>query len=132
VETHGVKLLAHDSAGRALLIRHRYGAPQWMLPGSGVKRREAPAEAGSRELRKEMGLRAAAPSPFARYRSSAEGRRDTIDLFVAPVTGEPTADGIELATARFFALDDLPVGLSPATERRLAEWGGERAVDGCW
>jgi 8-oxo-dGTP pyrophosphatase MutT (NUDIX family) len=131
VETHGVKVLGHDAAGRVLLVRHRYGAQQWMLPGSGVQRGKAPIDAALRELREERGLRAAVPSLFARYQSTAEGRRDTIDLFFAHVTGEPIADGVELATARFFAPGDLPVELSPATKRRLAEWRGERAVDAC-
>jgi 8-oxo-dGTP pyrophosphatase MutT (NUDIX family) len=87
VETHGVKVLGHDAAGRVLLIRHRYGAQQWLLPGGGVMRGEAPIDAASCELREETGLRAAARSLFARYRSTAEGCRDTIDLFVAQVTG---------------------------------------------
>jgi ADP-ribose pyrophosphatase YjhB (NUDIX family) len=109
VETHGAKVLSHDAAGRVLLVRYRYGAQRWRLLDGGVKRGEAPIDAASRELRRETGLHAAAPSLFARYRSTAEGRRDTIDLFVAQVTGEPIDDGVELATARFFTPGDLPV-----------------------
>ncbi|WP_343044420.1 NUDIX domain-containing protein [Sphingomonas hominis] len=97
-----------------------------------MKHGEAPIDAAWRELCEETGLRAAEPSLFARYRSMAEGRRDTIDLFVAKGAGEPIADGVELATARFFAPGDLPNDLSPATKRRLAEWRGERAADACW
>lgn len=132
VGTHGVKVLGHDAAGRVLLVRHRYGAQRWMLPGGGVKHGEAPIDAALRELREETGLRAAVPSLFARYQSTAEGRGDTIDLFVAQVTGEPIANAVELADARFFAPGDLPIDLSPATWRRSAEWRGERAVDACW
>ena len=56
--------------------------------------------------------------PVAVLRSSAEGKRDTIHLFRATTRDAPTADGIEVADARFVPLDDLPTSTSPATRRR--------------
>ncbi len=126
VETHGVKLLVHDDRGRVLLIRNRYGAGHWLLPGGGVKRGERSLDAARCELREETGLDVDAPSLFARYHSRAEGRRDTIDLFVAKVAGKPVPDRVEVADACFFALIALPDAVSPATTRRIAEWRGTR------
>jgi len=132
IETRGVKLLVHDDRGRVLLIRNRYGRDHWLLPGGGVKRGEPPVDAARRELREETGLDAATPRFFARHHSSAEGRRDTIDLFVAVASGEPVADGVEVADACFFAPLALPDTVSPATLRRIGEWQGERDIDSRW
>lgn len=66
------------------------------------------------------------------FESGAEGKRDTIHLFKAIVDELPKVDGVEVIEARFFALDALPDGVSPATLRRIAEMKGERPVDGRW
>ena len=46
--------------GRVLLVRHSY-VRGWLLPGGGVGRGEAPADAIVRELREEIGLARSSP-----------------------------------------------------------------------
>ena len=64
--------------------------------------------------------------------SASEGKRDTVFLYRARPTDPVRADGVEVAEARFFALDALPAAVSPATLRRIDEFRGQRAVDEAW
>jgi ADP-ribose pyrophosphatase YjhB (NUDIX family) len=64
--------------------------------------------------------------------ATAEGKRDVVHLFRASASGPVAADGIEVAEARFFALDALPLTLSPATARRIDEHRGRRPVSEAW
>jgi ADP-ribose pyrophosphatase YjhB (NUDIX family) len=133
LKTRGVKVMAFNPAGELLLIRNTYGHRHlFMLPGGGIERRETPAEAAARELREETGLRAERIEARSTHQSRAEGRRDTIRLFTALVTGAATTCGIEVAEARFFALDALPANVSAATLRRIAEYRGEQPVSDRW
>lgn len=131
--TRGVKVMAFDPDDRLLLVRHRYGRTDlWMLPGGGIDRGETPAAAAMRELAEETGCVLAGIGPMGRYEARAEGRRDTVFLFRGTTSDRPVADAVELAEARFFALDALPAGVSPATARRIAEYRGAAAPDGRW
>lgn len=131
--TRGVKVMAFDPDGRLLLVRHRYGRSDlWMLPGGGIGRREPPAAAAIRELAEETGCALADVTAIGCYAARIEGRRDTVFLFRGTTGDMPVADGVELAEARFFALDDLPDTVSPATQRRIAEYRGAAAPDGRW
>ncbi len=133
VRTHGVKVMLFDGDRRLLLVRNSYGrTQQHLLPGGGVKRREAPAAAAAREVREEVGVEATDLTLFAIYVSELEGRRDTIHLFTARTRDQAEADGVEVAEARFFALDALPDTLSDATARRIAEYRREQAVSPRW
>ncbi|MGP7796061.1 NUDIX domain-containing protein [Sphingomonas sp. CLY1604] len=132
-QTRGVKAMAFDPEGRLLLVRHRYGRSDlWMLPGGGIARGEAPADAVAREVHEETGCRLTGIAPIATFMTRAEGRRDTVYLFQAQTCDRPVVDGVELAAACFFALDALPDTVSPATLRRIAEWQGGRVPDGRW
>jgi ADP-ribose pyrophosphatase YjhB (NUDIX family) len=131
--TTGVKVIVYDAVGRLLLIRNRYGRTDlWVLPGGGVKRREALADAAIREVLEETRCAIVAPVPVASYRSAMEGRRDTVHLFHAVTDDHPVADLVEVAEVRFFAADALPPQLSPATRRRIDEVAGRSAITGIW
>lgn len=122
-----------DDAGSLLLVRHSYGRTDlWMLPGGGIHRGEAPEAAAAREMREELGCGVSDLAPVSVHLAGAEGRRDTVYLFRARPIGPIRPDGVELAEARFFALDALPPNVSPATRRRIAEHQGLMTPSANW
>ncbi len=127
--TMGVRALIIDGSDpgsrRVLLIRHSY-VGGWHMPGGGVAKGETLVEAMRREVREEVGLRVeSGVQPLGIYARFRHGASDHVAVFeVQDWSGVPTADGVEIVEARFFALDRLPADLSPATGRRLAEFLG--------
>ena len=131
--TRGVKVMLFDEAGAVLLVRHTYGrTDQFLLPGGGIRPFEKPAAAAAREVREELGCGVADLVFVSTHISTSEGRRDTVHLYRARVDGDACADGVEIAEARFFALDALPASASPATLRRIEEYRGRREASGSW
>lgn len=131
--TRGVKVLVFNDAGHVLLVRNTYGSTHhFALPGGGVRPWEQPHAAALREIREEVSLTLTGLTFISSYFSSGEGKRDTVHLFKAQTVEPPTADGIEIAEAAFFALNDLPSTVSPATSRRLAEYQGASEIAGEW
>ena len=132
-KTRGVKLMLFNEAGELLLVRNTYHLSHlYLLPGGGIRPFESLESAARREVREEAGVAAERIEPLACYHSEAEGRRDTIHLFTGRTADTPKPDGVEVEEARFFPLDALPANLSPATLRRIAEYRGERPIDGSW
>lgn len=86
-----VAALLVDADGQALLVRKR-GTQRFMQPGGKPERGESGAEALSRELREELGLRIA-PSELVslgRFSALAANEADTVvdcEVFDAPVVG---------------------------------------------
>jgi len=131
--TRGVKVAAFDGMGRLLLVRNSYGRSElWVLPGGGIGRRETTEAAACRELMEEVGCRLSDLGEVGRFRSRAEGKRDTVHLYRGMTADPPRADGVEVIEAAFFPLDAPPSGTSPATLRRIAELRRERTPDGWW
>ena len=125
--------MVFDRDGRLLLIRNRYGnAAAFVLPGGGIKWREAAIDAAEREVLEETGCAIHDLTFIATYRAIAEGKRDTVHLFCCMTNDVPRADGIEVSEARYFSLDDLPPTTSPATRRRIEEYSGQRTRNGSW
>ena len=88
--------------------------------------------AAAREVKEELGCAVAELTPVSTHVSASEGKRDTVHLFRARPVGTPCADGVEVAEARYFALDRLPPETSPATARRIAEHFGHSPVSATW
>jgi ADP-ribose pyrophosphatase YjhB (NUDIX family) len=131
--TLGVRVLALDPAERVVLVKHTY-AETWHLPGGGVNRWESCADAAHRELAEEAGLKGARLERIlGAYHNRSEGKDDHVVLYVARVEAAPLqhTDKLEIAEARWFALDELPKAASAATHRRIAEYraGGIGAGD---
>ena len=133
LQTRGVKVMLFSDAGELLLIRNSYGRTDlFVLPGGGVHMFEKPEAAAAREIREELNCGVEGLAFVSLHVSASEGKRDTIHLYRARPTGAVRADGHEVAEARFFALEDLPPSVSPATQRRIAEYRGLREPDGAW
>jgi ADP-ribose pyrophosphatase YjhB (NUDIX family) len=131
--TRGVKVMLFNRDGEVLLIRNSYGASNlYVLPGGGVRPWESVERAAHREIREELGCSIERLALVSTHFTSAEGKRDTVHLFEARLTGVPRADGREVADARFFSVQSLPEAISPATARRLAERSGQAVPDGSW
>jgi 8-oxo-dGTP pyrophosphatase MutT (NUDIX family) len=116
----GVKcVLTHGD--EVLLVRHTYGPRQtWQLPGGGAVRGEDSMHAATREMEEELGLRG------LRWRElrSMEMRLERMPVRVTCVHAElddPTVrpDPVEIAQARWFALDELPARLGAEVEPLL-------------
>ena len=133
IRTRGVKVLVVHADGHVLLVRNSYGnTGHFVLPGGGIRPFEAPLAAALREVREEVGLDLSAVHLLSVHASTAEGKRDSIHLFHGEAEGTPSNDSREIEEAAFFALDALPDGVSPATQRRIEEWQGRREADGSW
>ena len=131
--TRGVKVMLFNWAGEVLLVRHTYGnEAHFLLPGGGVRPFEAPTAAAAREVREELSCGVEGLAFVSNHLSTFEGKRDTVHLYRARAAGEVRADGVEVAEARFFALDALPETVSPATLRRIEEYRGVRAASETW
>jgi 8-oxo-dGTP pyrophosphatase MutT (NUDIX family) len=132
--TLGVRAAVLNDAGEVFLIRHTY-TPGWQLPGGGVEAGETLNEALAKELREEACIRLTGPATLhAIYFNRKVSRRDHVVLFIVRdfVVDEIKKPDMEIAEARFFPLDTLPDGLTPATRRRLVEIAGEAVPDGDW
>ncbi len=132
--TIGVRALLHDDRGRIALVRHSYVAG-WYLPGGGVKKGEAIADALRRELAEEVAITdATIERVLGVYHSRREGKDDHIIVYVAHAGTDTlrVADALELAGAGWFDPDALPPGTTPATLRRIGEWRAGVTGEGKW
>lgn len=118
----GCRVLAFDSAGRILLVRHTYGSGRWMLPGGGLVRGEDPVAAARRECLEETGCALAEPRLLTVISEPLAGATNRVHLVNGRIAGEPSADGREIAEAALFAVDALPSPRSIQLERELARW----------
>jgi len=135
--TIGVRAILLDRDGRIALVRHTY-VDQWYLPGGGVKKGESIDAALFRELAEEVGVAdARIERVLGVYHSRREGKDDHIVIFVAHAGPDTSAelrrtDLAEIAEAGWFALEELPTALSPATARRIAEYRQGVTGRGAW
>lgn len=130
--TLGVRGVACDDDGRVLLVRHGY-AKGWHLPGGGVERLEAAAQAMAREMEEEAGVHGS-PLLVGLYANHANFPNDHIALYRIENWRPcpPSASAREIAERRFFAVDALPEGVTPGTRRRLAELFDGAPVSETW
>ena len=119
-QTAGVRCLI-QYGNQVLLVRHTYGRRYWTLPGGGTKSGETLEETVKREIHEEVGLIVTEARKVGQFFSRLEFKRDTVHCFVAhPQNTDITHDSNEIAEARWFSLDELPVARSKIIERVLA------------
>jgi 8-oxo-dGTP diphosphatase len=106
----GVSGVIFDEEGRVLLLRHRYWRPgSWGLPGGYARRGEKLEETLCREVKEETGLDVQVVG-FLRLVSGYKLRLE-VNYVGRLLGGGLQLDAREVIEARFFGVDDLPVGL---------------------
>ena len=115
-------IVLRGDAPEVLLVRHGY-SPGWLLPGGGVERGEALAQAAIREVREESGIFAEEEPRFhGIFLNDAQFPGDHVACFVLRrFRQEGFTPNSEIAEARFFPVAALPEAASKGTRRRLAE-----------
>jgi ADP-ribose pyrophosphatase YjhB (NUDIX family) len=130
--TFGARAIVLGPDGRLVLVKHTYDR-YWYLPGGATKRGEEAEAALRREMKEEIGVDdLAIERKLGTYVSTQEGKRDTIDVFVARAAAIGRRQRFEIAAAEWFAPDALPPDTSPATRRRIAEYLGKAPPDTAW
>ncbi len=124
----GVTGLGVDAAGRVLLARHRFGAPQWRFLGGFLHPKERVEDALVREVREETGL-AIEVGPILEVVTGYRWARVEL-VFAFRVTGGTPALTAEVAELEWFSPDRLPdvrADQRGLIERHLAttqDWAG--------
>lgn len=131
--TYGARVLVvHDK--KILLVQPRK-SNYWNFPGGGIKKTEDPARGALRELREETGMIInMVDYQLGEYCSKAEGKRDTVFIFVATAHDNliPKLE-IEIQQAAWFPLDQLPETITKPTRFRINEYlAGRRDLSGTW
>lgn len=121
--TLGAQACVLDAQNRVFLVRHTY-VSGWHFPGGGVETGETVMEALTRELFEEGNITLTAPPKLLGiFFNGRISRRDHIALFLVKDFRQsgPRFPDHELAETGFFALDELPETIHPATKSRLDE-----------
>jgi 8-oxo-dGTP pyrophosphatase MutT (NUDIX family) len=134
--TLGVRVIVEDEGNRVLLVRHSYVAG-WYLPGGGVDKGETMEEAACREVLEEAGVVSATrPQLLNIFLNEEATGRDHVGLYHLSEWREADSflqPNAEIEEAAFFALEDLPEGLTRSTARRLEEFRSGRPPEvGRW
>ena len=119
----GVRGLVIDPNGEILLVRHTY-IEGWYLPGGGVERGESAEFSLARELAEEANVEIAErPQLHGLFFNPKASPRDYVACYIVRKFRQtaPHVGDLEIAEARFFAIDSLPTGTSRATRSRIAE-----------
>lgn len=116
------RILALDSRGRVLLVRHAYGSRVWMPPGGGMKRGEPPIPAAMRELREELGCALGDARVASASLDNLYGAGNMVHIVVGTCLGTPRPDQREIIEARFFAINALPPDTMGGLGEALGRW----------
>ncbi len=110
-KTFGVKavVVLEREIGNILLVRHTYGDKSlWNLPGGKYNpRKETPETAIQRELREELGCEALSLRELGKYYTEGEGKRDTVQIFLAVINCIGTDRDAEIAEMTWCPIDSV-------------------------
>lgn len=121
LEVPAAAVVARDSDGRVLLVRHENDG-SWVTPGGAVEPTEAPADAASREMWEETGLEVeltrvlgvyGGPEFVVTYRNGDRTSYLMVVFEGRPVAGELRPDGVETLDVRYFTREEAQGATTP-------------------
>ncbi|MEM8859585.1 MAG: NUDIX domain-containing protein [Chloroflexota bacterium] len=110
-KTFGVKvLIQHPKSDQILLVQHSYGDTNfWHLPGGSYNpKRESAEEAAQREVVEELGIELVDLAFLADYQTAAEGKQDTVSIFMAVAKSVELTLSKEIKSAEWFDRSGIP------------------------
>jgi 8-oxo-dGTP diphosphatase len=112
-----------DRQGRVLLLRHRFRADSWGLPGGHCKRRETLTQAAVREVREETGYEV----KIGRLIRIVDGfaLRKSVIYEATVLSGALKVDGFEIREAEWVSLGSLPRDMHEYDRQLLLQYQGE-------
>lgn len=129
-QTVGARALVIEE-NKVLLVKHTY-QPQWYTIGGAVDKGEMPLQTLQRELNEEVGAVDITAKLFNVYYSHNEKHDDYIVFYIVQVHKFVKVDSPEIAQMQWFDLQQLPLDISPATQRRIDEYLGRSMFTGKW
>lgn len=129
--TVGVRALVVQN-DQILLVKHTY-QPQWYTVGGAVEKGETPLQAITRELKEEVGaILNSPPKLLSVYYSRLEKRDDYIIFYLVNPDQIEEVNSPEILEKKWFSFNQLPVDISPATQRRIDEYLGKSKISDIW
>jgi ADP-ribose pyrophosphatase YjhB (NUDIX family) len=111
-KTQGVKVIIKYQ-NQILFIENTYRHNYWYIPGGGIKKNEGPKEAGTREIKEELGIELKQIKAHGSLTFSDEYKRDQVWVYSASVNDPKfSIDPKEIKKAKWikvknFAHEDL-------------------------
>ncbi|MGY3802718.1 NUDIX domain-containing protein [Pigmentibacter ruber] len=134
ITTHGVRAIILNKKNEVLLVKHTYTSG-WHFPGGGVDKGESPRQAIIREIKEEVAVTPLnSPEIIDCYLNYYLGVDDIVTLYlIKEFQIEEFESNKEIAEAKWFSVTALPLEVSKATKKRVAEiFLGQKKVDERW
>jgi 8-oxo-dGTP pyrophosphatase MutT (NUDIX family) len=112
-----------------MLVKHSY-QPGWFLPGGGVKKKETLEAAARREAWEEVGAQLGELRLLGIYSRLKPHKSDHVVVYTCCDMVLEGSPDYEIESFDFFPLDDLPVGVSKGSLRRIEEYANGRQDSG--
>ena len=129
-KTFGVKglIVREGETGKILLVRHSYGnTSRWNMCGGGYRPgSESPQRAVMREIQEELGVHARIATKLGSFTSTAEGKRDTVDIFLCVLDQDYRLSiNPEISEIRWFMISEIDGGtdVSKVVRTALVQYG---------
>ncbi|MFK7801081.1 MAG: NUDIX hydrolase [Anaerolineae bacterium] len=114
-KTYGVKvIIQHPNSKTILVVRHSYGDQTiWSLPGGGYRpNHESPESAAKHETKEELGIELTNLQKLGEYKTSAQGKRDRVTIFLSQTLSSTITSNSEIAEFKWMTPTDF-VNSSP-------------------